>query len=120
VHLFVFGSLAYDRIMTFGGRFADHILPEKIHMMNVCFTVNGLRENLGGTAGNIAYGLTLLDEHPRILGCLGKDGGRYLDYLKECGVDTGHIRVVDKEFTAGAYITTDLDNNQITGFNPGP
>jgi adenosine kinase len=119
VRLLVFGSLAYDRIMNFEGRFADHILPEKIHLINVCFTVNGLMEKLGGTAGNIAYGLAQLKERPSVLGCLGKDGGRYVAYLERYGVDTSCIRMVDEEFTAGAFITTDRDNNQITGFNPG-
>ena len=117
--ILVSGSLAYDRIMNFDGRFADHILPEKIHVLNVCFNVNGLTENLGGTAGNIAYGLAQLGESPIILGNLGRDGARYLDWLEQNGVQTRCIQTVEREFTAGAFITTDLADNQITGFNPG-
>lgn len=117
--LFVSGSLAYDRIMNFDGRFGDHILPDKIHLLNVCFTVNGLQEKLGGTAGNIAYGLSQLGEKPAVLGCLGKDGQRYLDWMGQLGIDAGCVRMVDDEYTAGAFITTDQADNQITGFNPG-
>ncbi len=119
MQIFVSGSLAYDRIMEFPGRFADHILPEKIHILNVCFTVNGLQENFGGTAGNIAYNLALLGEKPLILACAGRDFDRYRLWLEEHGLPTEGIRQVPEEFTAGAYITTDKDDNQITGFNPG-
>ena len=117
--ILVSGSLAYDRIMNFDGRFADHILPEKIHVLNVCFNVNGLTEKLGGTAGNIAYGLAQLGESPIVLGNLGRDGARYLDWLEQNGVQTQCIGTIDQEYTAGAFITTDLSDNQITGFNPG-
>ena len=119
MQIYVSGSLAYDRIMTFGGRFADHILPDKIHMLNVCFNVDGLQEWLGGTAGNIAYGLSQLGETPVVLGCLGRDGDRYLDWLRSNGIETGRVRVVPEQYTAGAFITTDQSRNQITGFNPG-
>jgi adenosine kinase len=115
----VSGSLAYDRIMTFPGAFADHILPDKVHMLNVSFTVSGMVERPGGTAGNIAYALALLGERPRVLSTVGRDGQRLLDWLAQHGVDTSAILTVDDEFTASAYITTDRHDNQITGFNPG-
>jgi adenosine kinase len=105
--------------MDFTGRFSDHIMPDKIHMINVSFTVNGLKENFGGTAGNIAYSLSLLGEKPRIVATIGYDYHRYFEWFGECGLATDNIRVVDEEATASAYITTDLDDNQITGFNPG-
>lgn len=113
------GSLAYDRIMNFDGRFSDHILPDKIHVLNVCFNVNGLQEKLGGTAGNIAYGLAQLGERPTVLACLGKDGDRYLKWLGLHGIESDCVRMIQEEFTAGAFITTDQADNQITGFNPG-
>jgi len=119
VDIYVSGSLAYDRIMNFKGRFSDHILPEKIHVLNVCFNVNGLTEKLGGTAGNIAYGLAQLGERPVLLACLGRDGGRYLEWVESQGIDASRVRVLEEEFTAGAFITTDKADNQITGFNPG-
>ncbi len=119
MHIFVSGSLAYDRIMDFPGRFADHILPEKIHILNVCFMVNGLTERFGGTAGNIAYNLALLEEKPLILATGGRDFGLYQQWLTELGLPLSGIRLIDEEFTAGAYITTDMADNQITGFNPG-
>jgi adenosine kinase len=119
MRIFVSGSLAYDRIMDFPGRFADHILPEKIHILNVCFMVNGLTERFGGTAGNIAYNLALLGEKPVILATAGRDFGPYRDWLMQLGLPLTGIREVPEEFTAGAYITTDQADNQITGFNPG-
>ena len=119
MEILVSGSLAYDRIMDFPGRFSDHILAEQIHQINVSFTVNGLTENFGGTAGNIAYSLALLGENPRIVATIGQDYHRYFEWLEEHGLGAGNIRIVEDELTAGAYITTDEDNNQITGFNPG-
>ncbi len=119
MEILVSGSMAYDRIMDFPGRFADHIVPEKIHMINLSFTVNGLVEKFGGTAGNIAYALTLLEERPRILATMGHDYHSYFQWLEQCGIATGDIRIVPEELTASAYITTDLAGNQITGFNPG-
>src|SRR3990172_5148579 len=117
--ILVSGSLAYDRIMDFQGRFSDHILPEKIHVLNVSFTVNGLQEKFGGTAGNIAYGLSLLGEKPVILATIGRDYHRYFDWLAKNNISCDGIRIIDEELTAGAYITTDQADNQITGFNPG-
>ena len=119
MQIFVSGSLAYDRIMDFPGRFADHILPGKIHILNVCFMVNGLRERFGGTAGNIAYNLALLGEKPVILATVGKDFAPYREWLARLGLPLTGIKEIPGDLTAGAYITTDLSDNQITGFNPG-
>jgi|TARA_B100000809_G_C15019528_1_gene487898 adenosine kinase len=117
--ILVSGSMAYDRIMDFDGKFSDHILPDQLDNINVSFTVNSLTENFGGTAGNIAYSLSLLGEKPRILATIGQDYHRYFEWLQQIGVPTDDIRVVEEELTAGAYITSDTQNNQITGFNPG-
>jgi len=117
--ILVSGSLAYDRIMTFPENFSDHILPDKLHILNVCFMVNGVKEQFGGTAGNIAYSLALLGERPLILASAGRDFGEYARWLEGMGLPLEGIRVVDDELTAGAYITTDRSDNQITGFNPG-
>ena len=117
--ILISGSLAYDRIMDFPGRFSDHILPEKIHVLNVAFTVNGLTEKFGGTAGNIAYSLALLGEKPIILSTIGRDYHNYYEWLEEHNIICEGIRIVDDELTACAYITTDQSDNQITGFNPG-
>jgi adenosine kinase len=117
--ILVSGSLAYDRIMDFPGKFADHILPDRIHVLNVCFTVNGLQEKFGGTAGNIAYSLALLGEQPVILATAGKDFDRYEAWLQGHQLSLEGIRRVEESLTAGAYITTDQADNQITGFNPG-
>ncbi|MBZ0156846.1 MAG: carbohydrate kinase family protein [Alphaproteobacteria bacterium] len=119
MHIYISGSLAYDRIMDFPGRFSDHILPDKIHILNVCFTVNGMIEKFGGTAGNIAYSLALLNERPIILATIGKDYRSYFDWLNKNRILIEGIKVINEEFTAGAYITTDQSDNQITGFNPG-
>jgi len=119
MNIFVSGSIAYDRIMDFPGYFSEHILPDKLHVLNVSFTVKSLVEKFGGTAGNIAYALRLLGERPTILATIGCDGERYFDWLAQNGIDAHTITVIEEEFTAGAYITTDLADNQITGFNPG-
>ena len=117
--VYIVGSIAYDRIMNFAGRFGDHILPDKVHMLNVAFTVDSMVEYIGGTAGNIAYALAKLGERPVILASIGSDRERYFAWLAEHGIDTESITVSDDEFTASAYITTDLADNQITAFNPG-
>ncbi|MBF0552477.1 MAG: carbohydrate kinase family protein [Deltaproteobacteria bacterium] len=117
--IFVSGSLAYDRIMDFPGKFSDYILPEKIHVLNVCFAVSGVIERFGGTAGNIAYGLVQLGEKPIIVAAAGRDFDIYRAHIKEQGLSDESIRLVPEELTAGAYITTDQLNNQITGFNMG-
>lgn len=119
MQILVSGSLAYDRIMDFPGLFSDHIMAEKLDNINVSFTVNGLTEKFGGTAGNIAYALSLLGEKPRILATIGHDYHRYFQWLEGLSIATEDIRVIQEELTAGAYITTDTAGNQITGFNPG-
>ncbi len=117
--IIVSGSLAYDRIMDFPGHFSDHIIPEKIHVLNISFTVNGMTEKFGGTAGNIAYALAMLGERPQILATIGHDYLRYYEWLEKNDIISEGIRIIEEEFTAGAYITTDQADNQITGFNPG-
>ena len=119
MNIFISGSMAYDRIMDFPGYFKDYILPDKIHVLNVCFNVNGLQEKFGGTAGNIAYSLGLLGERPTIIATIGKDYATYFAWLQKNNLSTEGIEIVPDEFTAGAYITTDRSDNQITGFNPG-
>ncbi len=119
MNIIVSGSLAYDRIMTFAGKFSDHILPGKLHVLNVSFTVHGMVEKLGGTAGNIAYALSLLREKPIVLATVGHDYHRYFEWLKQNQIARDGIKVIEDEFTASAYITTDRADNQITGFNPG-
>jgi adenosine kinase len=119
MNIIVTGSLAYDRIMDFPGHFSEHILPEKIHLLNVSFTVNSLKEKFGGTAGNIAYALKLMGEEPVLTAAIGQDYHRYFDWLAKNHISTEHIEIVRDEFTASAYITTDLGDNQITGFHPG-
>lgn len=117
--LVITGSLAFDYIMDFPGRFSEHILPEKIHILNVSFLVNTLKRQRGGVAGNIAYNLTLLGEKPTILATAGEDFKPYANFLAERGVDVSHIKIIPGEHTASAFITTDLADNQITGFYPG-
>lgn len=119
MNIYVSGSIAYDRIMDFPGKFSDHILPDKIHILNVCFTVNKMLEKFGGTAGNIAYSLRLLQETPIILATIGKDYKRYFEWLQKNDISVEGIKIIHEDFTAGAYITTDKADNQITGFNPG-
>jgi adenosine kinase len=119
VNIYISGSMAYDRIMDFPGKLSDHILPDKIHILNVCFTVNGMVEKFGGTAGNIAYSLSLLNERAVIIATIGKDYQIYFDWLGKNNIPTDGIKIIKEEFTAGAYIITDKADNQITGFNPG-
>ena len=117
--IFVSGSLAYDRIMDFPGRFSDHIMPDKLHMINISFAVNGIVERPGGTAGNIAYALRLLGEDPTIVAAIGRDYHPYFDWLDDKGLDRGAVHIVEEEATACAHIITDMADNQITAFNPG-
>ncbi|NCO67714.1 MAG: carbohydrate kinase family protein [Nitrospirae bacterium CG_4_10_14_0_8_um_filter_41_23] len=119
MNIYISGSMAYDRIMDFPGKLSDHILPDKIHILNVCFTVNGMVEKFGGTAGNIAYSLSLLNERAVIIATIGKDYQIYFDWLKRNNISEEGIKIINEEFTAGAYIITDKTDNQITGFNPG-
>jgi len=113
------GSMAFDTIMVFGDRFRHHILPDKIHMLNVSFLVPQLRREFGGCAGNIAYNLKLLGDVAYPMATVGRDFGPYREWLQQTGVPADHIRVIDSEHTAQAFITTDLDDNQITAFHPG-
>ena len=113
------GSLAFDTIMTFEGRFAEQILPEQLHILNVSFLVPTLRRDFGGCAGNIAYALKLLGGDPRPMAMLGADGGEYLARLRQLGIDTRYIGQAGDTYTAQAMIMTDRDNNQITAFHPG-
>ncbi len=113
------GSFAFDTIMTFEGRFADQILPDQLHILNVSFLVPTLRRDFGGCAGNIAYSLKLLGGEPLPMGMLGSDGGSYLEHLRECDISTRHVGESTEIYTAQAMIMTDADNNQITAFHPG-
>ncbi|MFN9728519.1 carbohydrate kinase family protein [Acidovorax sp.] len=113
------GSLAFDTIMTFEGRFGEQILPDQIHILNVSFLVPSLRRDFGGCAGNIAYSLNLLGGRPLPMAMLGSDGGEYLARLQALGISTRHVGQVSDTYTAQAMIMTDRDNNQITAFHPG-
>jgi len=113
------GSLAFDTIMNFEGRFAQQILPDQLHILNVSFLVPGLRRDFGGCAGNIAYSLKQLGGTPLPMATLGTDGAGYLERLKSLGIGTEFVRQLDDTYTAQAMIMTDLDNNQITAFHPG-
>ena len=113
------GSIAFDSVMVFQGRFRDHILPDRIHLLNVSFLVPSLRRNFGGCAGNIAYNLALLGGSGAPMATVGHDFAPYGAWLRERSVDLTHVRVIEDEYTAQAFITTDLDDNQITAFHPG-
>lgn len=117
--ILVTGSVAVDYIMVFGGRFRDIILPDKIHMLNVAFHVPTLRKTYGGCAANIAFCLRRLGGEPVVAATVGNDFGAYAGWLDENGIRRDYIRELPDEATAGAYITTDLDDNQIIGFHPG-
>ena len=113
------GSLAFDTIMTFEGRFAEQILPDQLHILNVSFLVPSLRRDFGGCAGNITYSLKLLGGDPLPMATLGTDGGEYLQRLAALGISDRYVKQVDGTYTAQAMIMTDRDNNQITAFHPG-
>ena len=113
------GSLAFDTIMNFEGRFAQQILPDQLHILNVSFLVPGLRRDFGGCAGNIAYSLKLLGGTPLPMATVGTDGASYIERMKSLGISTEFVRQLDETYTAQAMIMTDLDNNQITAFHPG-
>jgi len=117
--ILVCGSIAYDNIMVFRGRFKDHILPDKIHILNVAFLVPDLRREYGGCAGNIAYNLKLLGGDPLVMATVGEDAAPYLERLDALGLPRSHVRAIPGSLTAQAFITTDLDDNQITAFHPG-
>jgi adenosine kinase len=113
------GSLAFDTIMSFEGKFANQILPEQLHILNVSFLVPSLRRDFGGCAGNIAYSLKLLGGKPLPMATVGEDGAAYLARLKSLDIDTRFVKQLDDSYTAQAMIMTDRDNNQITAFHPG-
>ena len=113
------GSLAYDTIMVFQDQFKNHILPDKVHILNVSFLVPRMRREFGGCAGNIAYNLKLLGGKPIPMATVGQDFGPYREHFEACGINLDHVKAIDGLFTAQAFITTDLDDNQITAFHPG-
>jgi adenosine kinase len=113
------GSVAFDNIMTFSGRFKEHILPDQIHILNVAFLVPQLRREFGGCAGNIAYNLRLLGDTGYPMATVGHDFAPYAEWMRANGVPQDHVKSIESEHTAQAFITTDLDNNQITAFHPG-
>ena len=115
----VCGSLAYDNIMLFRGRFGEHILPDKVQILNVAFEVPEFRREFGGCAGNIAYNLALLGDRPLMLAAAGSDFAPYRKRIEQLGMDTALISELPDQLTAQAYIITDLDDNQITAFHPG-
>lgn len=119
MHTLICGSLAYDTIMVFQDQFKNHILPDKIHSLSVCFFVPEMRREFGGTAGNIAYNLQLLEGKPLIMATVGDDFSSYTNWLNQQNINTQHIKKIDASFTAQAFITTDTDDNQITAFHPG-
>lgn len=113
------GSMAYDTIMVYSGQFKNAILPDKVHILNVSFLVPQLRRDFGGTAGNIAYNLALLGERAMPMGTVGHDFGAYAKWLDQNSVSRQYLKVIEDHYTAQAYITTDMDDNQITAFHPG-
>jgi adenosine kinase len=119
MHTLICGSLAFDTIMVFQDKFKNHILPDKIHALSVAFYVPEMRREFGGTAGNIAYNLQLLDGNPLIMATVGDDFAPYQSWLTQHKLASTHIKTVAGTFTAQAFITTDTDDNQITAFHPG-
>lgn len=117
--ILVTGSIAYDTIMVFPDRFRNHLLADQLHILNVCFLTPQMRREYGGTAGNIAYNLKLLGEEPLVMATVGEDIQPYLARFTALGIGTGLLKQIPGEFTAQAFITTDLDDNQITAFHPG-
>ena len=113
------GSMAFDTIMSFHGRFSEALLADQLHKINVAFLVPGIRREFGGCAGNIAYNLKLLNGDPLIMATVGMDGTPYMERLDKLGISRRCIRTIDDAYTAQAFITTDADNNQITAFHPG-
>lgn len=113
------GSIAYDTIMVFRDHFKNHIIPDKVHILNVSFLVPEMRREFGGCAGNIAYNLKLLGEEPLPMATVGRDFGPYAEWMTRCGIRTDFVTEIEGTYTAQAYITTDLDDNQITAFHPG-
>ncbi len=119
MHTLICGSLAFDTIMVFQDKFKNHILPDKIHALSVAFYVPEMRREFGGTAGNIAYNLQLLEGKPLMMATVGEDFSTYANWLNKNNLNTSHVKQIANSFTAQAFITTDLDDNQITAFHPG-
>jgi len=117
--ILVTGSIAYDTIMVFPDRFRNHLLADQLHILNVCFLTPEMRREYGGTAGNIGYNLKLLGEEPLVMATVGEDIQPYLERLDELGIGAALLKRIPGQFTAQAFITTDLDDNQITAFHPG-
>jgi len=117
--ILVTGSIAYDTIMVFPDRFRNHLLADQLHILNVCFLTPEMRREYGGTAGNIAYNLKLLGEDALVMATVGEDIQPYLQRFEALGIGTRPLRRIPGQFTAQAFITTDLDDNQITAFHPG-
>jgi adenosine kinase len=117
--ILVTGSIAYDTIMVFPDRFRNHLLADQLHILNICFLTPEMRREYGGTAGNIGYNLRLLGERPLVMATVGEDIQPYLERLERLGIGTGLLKRIAGQFTAQAFITTDLDDNQITAFHPG-
>ena len=113
------GSFAFDTIMVFQDKFKNHILPDKVHILNVSFLVPEMRREFGGCAGNIAYNLNLLGGSALPMGTVGTDFAPYAEWMDKCGIPRTHITTIDNTYTAQAFITTDVDDNQITAFHPG-
>ncbi len=113
------GSLAFDTIMSFGGRFSEALLADQLHKINVAFLVPGIRREFGGCAGNIAYNLKLLNGDPLIMATIGQDSAPYIERLDKLGISRRCVKMIDSSYTAQAFITTDVDSNQITAFHPG-
>lgn len=118
-NILVCGALAYDQIMDFPGKFSEHILAGKTHILNLSFTVNGVKESFGGTGGNIAYNLALLDERPKLIAVAGKDFGKYKTWLIKNKIDISGVKVAKGELTAKFYVITDKADNQIGAYYPG-
>ena len=119
MRIVVTGSLAYDYIMNFPGKFSDHILPDKVHMLTVSFLVDSMKKMRGGVAGNIAYTLALLGERPLVVSAAGQDFSEYRKFMETSGIDASGIKEIPAEFTASCFINTDMSNNQIVAFYPG-
>jgi adenosine kinase len=119
MHTLICGSLAFDTIMVFQDQFKNHILPDKIHKLSVAFFVPEMRREFGGTAGNIAYNLQLLEGKPLMMATVGEDFSTYANWLNQNNLNTAHVKTIANTFTAQAFITTDIDDNQITAFHPG-
>ncbi len=119
MNIVITGSIAYDYLMTFPGRFADHLLPDKLQKLSVSFLVDEMRKQRGGCGANIAYNLALLGERPRLMGTVGQDFGAYRGWLEECGVDTSLVKTEPDLFTASFFVSTDQVGNQIANFYTG-